>query len=134
MKKQRVRIIGAALLAVLVLAGFQGSSKWIDKTGKSPKYIWFPKLAVTTRSGGLKPGSKGFRNVLHDDWTRIDEYDIRDGAQKKKRTNLLFDNSSNKIAVFAKYKNALGQSTYRFIGVFRKTRTGTKRCYKREHS
>jgi hypothetical protein len=66
--------------------------------------IWFPHLTP----------QKDWENIVSDDWTTIKQRYI--GKRILKESNV--DSKSLKYT-FAKYRDALGETSYRFIGVFR---------------
>jgi hypothetical protein len=77
--------------------------------------IWFPHLTP----------HKDFENTVSDDWTLIKEKYI--GKEKRELTEDKFIRYT-----FAKYKDSLGDISYRFIGVFKsKGYSNNTRNYKR---
>jgi very-short-patch-repair endonuclease len=71
------------------------------------EFVWFPHLTP----------QKDWENTISDDWTIIYEKYI--GEPNKYKEN---DGSLDKELLrytFAKYKDALGETSYRFIGVFK---------------
>ncbi|GHU87351.1 hypothetical protein FACS189476_02650 [Spirochaetia bacterium] len=72
------------------------------------EYIWFPHLTP----------NKDWENTISDDWNEIYEKYI--GAKKEYKYDPYDHHNKNKLRyTFAKYKDALGQVAYRFIGVFK---------------
>lgn len=75
--------------------------------------IWCPKLAIEI-DGQLKaPSSAGWLNVLSKDWSAITTIVPEDKEHHENYRNPELD-----ILIFAQSKNKLGQTTYRFLGVF----------------
>lgn len=75
--------------------------------------IWCPKLAIEI-DGELKaPSSAGWLNVLSEDWNTITTTVPEDKVHREKYRNPELD-----ILIFAQSKNTLGQTTYKFLGVY----------------
>lgn len=77
--------------------------------------IWCPKLAVY-HEGKHKSVSRGWINILSDDWNSILETNEDVSKINKDNDNMY---STYPRIVFAKSTNILGQSAYRFIGIFK---------------
>jgi very-short-patch-repair endonuclease len=76
--------------------------------------LWCPKLAVY-QEGQHKSVSQGWINILADDWGTITETNDDTSKISQNADKIL---SSRPRIVFAKSTDVLGQSAYRFIGVF----------------
>lgn len=75
--------------------------------------VWCPKLAIVD-GDNIKPASgAGWINTLSSDWTTITEI-----CPEQLSMNKRFLSKSLKRVVFAKSKNPIGQSAYRFLGVY----------------
>lgn len=94
--------------------GFQRSEFRVTET----LWVWCPKLSVTI-NGDAKSAARGWLNFLSDDWSYIDE--SQENQTEDQRIALIQkDFSLNKErAVFAHYRDNLGVSRYRFVGVFK---------------
>lgn len=87
----------------------QASTFFINKS----TLIWCPKLAVEI-DGKLKaPSAAGWLNVLSEDWNTITTIVPEDKEHQEK-----YRNSQMDILVFAQSKNKLGQTMYKFLGVY----------------
>jgi very-short-patch-repair endonuclease len=74
------------------------------------KRLWFPHLTP----------NKNWENTVSDDWNIIYEKYIGNNAEMiKNREAVQKIIEDFKIYTFAKYKNTLGEISYRFIGVFK---------------
>lgn len=82
---------------------------FIPNTGEL-KHIWFPKLKL---DGAKQSPTKSWENTMNADWTQIAERPLKD-----KPVNEKYYNPKTIRYTFAKYKNRLGESAYRFIGAF----------------
>lgn len=73
--------------------------------------LWFPHLTP----------NKNWENTVSDDWNIIRQKYIGNDIEilKSERVAQKGENFNYKIYTFAKYKNALGEISYRFIGVFK---------------
>lgn len=96
-------------------------------------YIWFPKLAVRGADGELKPGPKGWINILSDNLENFTETNKHSSMQRDREKDI---KPVYPRITFAKSKNELGQDAYRFIGVYeydkdRSDAQNTKVVYKR---
>ena len=104
----------------------QASTFFINKS----TLIWCPKLAVEM-GGDLKaPSSAGWLNILSENWDAITTIVPEDKEHQEKYRNPELD-----ILIFAQSKNTLGQTTYKFLGVygFEKSDNGNKKIiYKRK--
>jgi hypothetical protein len=69
--------------------------------------LWFPHLTP----------NKNWKNTVSDDWSTIYEENIGDNHEEQVQPKSQDDNI--KKYTFAKYKNNLGETSYRFIGVFK---------------
>lgn len=87
----------------------QTSTFFINKS----TLIWCPKLAVEI-DGKLKaPSSAGWLNILSENWDTITTIVPEDKEHQKKFRNPQLD-----ILIFAQSKNKLGQTMYKFLGVY----------------
>ena len=75
--------------------------------------VWCPKLAVNIEGELRAPSTAGWLNVLSENWETITTIVPNDKAhnEKYRKPNL-------SILIFAQSKNSLGQTTYRFLGVY----------------
>jgi hypothetical protein len=73
------------------------------------EWLWFPHLTP----------NKDWKNSISDDWKIIYEEYLGDNYKKKEHDPTGIHNKNRKRYTFAKYKNVLGEISYRFIGVFR---------------
>jgi len=73
----------------------------------SNERIWFPRLIK----------NKNWEDTISDDWNIISEKYKGDNDEKKEINQKDHDKNIKRYT-FAKYKNALGKTSYRFIGVF----------------
>ena len=75
--------------------------------------VWCPKLAVEIGGELRAPSSAGWLNVLSENWETITTFvpEDREHNEKYRKPNL-------NILIFAQSKNNLGQTTYRFLGVY----------------
>ena len=87
----------------------QSSTFFINKK----TLIWCPKLAVEIYGGYKAASSAGWVNVLSEKWDTITTFvpDDKEHHEKYRKKGL-------SILVFAQSKNNLGQTTYRFLGVY----------------
>ncbi|WP_160037137.1 AbaSI family restriction endonuclease [Paenibacillus sp. An7] len=94
--------------------GFQRSGFRVTET----LWVWCPKLSVTI-DGNTKSAAKGWLNFLSNDWSYIDE--SQENQTEDQRIALIEEDSSlnKERAVFAHYRDNLGISRYRFVGVFK---------------
>jgi very-short-patch-repair endonuclease len=76
--------------------------------------LWCPKLAINLE-GEHRSVARGWINILSDDWNSIEE--ANDNVSKVMKESDKLQSSRPRI-VFAKSTDVLGQSAYRFIGVF----------------
>jgi hypothetical protein len=76
--------------------------------------LWCPKLAIY-HEGKHKSVSRGWINILSDDWNSIIE--TNDDVSKIKKDDDIILLSRPRI-VFAKSTDILRRSAYRFIGIF----------------
>ena len=103
----------------------QSSTFFIDKN----TLVWCPKLAVEINGELKAPSSAGWLNVLSENWDTITTL-----VPEDKEHNEKFRKSDLNILIFAQSKNNLGQTTYRFLGVytFEKSENNNKKIiYKR---
>jgi len=102
----------------------QFGKSWFKKSDN--EYIWFPHLTKQA----------AWENTVSKDWNEITEKYIVKGKGNLPRPE--GDKSLDKKIIrytFAKYKDALGEVSYRFIGVFTiKEFSGKTRVYKRIHT
>ena len=75
--------------------------------------IWCPKLAVEIEGELKAPSSAGWLNILSEDWNSITTIVPEDKEHQEKYRNPKLD-----ILIFAQSKNKLGQTTYKFLGVY----------------
>jgi len=75
--------------------------------------IWCPKLAVEIEGELKAPSSAGWLNILSEDWNSITTIVPEDKEHQEKYRNPELD-----ILIFAQSKNKLGQTTYKFLGVY----------------
>jgi very-short-patch-repair endonuclease len=91
---------------------------WFELTQN--ERLWFPHLTP----------NKEWKNSVSDDWTIIYEEKLENkpiGSLQEK-----FHSKNIKRYTFARYKNAFGETSYRFIGVFRfKEKDDFKNIYER---
>jgi hypothetical protein len=71
--------------------------------------IWFPHLT----------SNKNWENTVSDDWNSISEEYIGNNKNKNELKPESTHNKNVNRYTFAKYKNKLGETSYRFIGVFK---------------
>ena len=105
--------------------GLQTSTFFIDQK----TLIWCPKLAVEVNGELKAPSSAGWLNVLSENWDTITTIVPEDKEHYEKYRSPDLD-----ILIFAQSKNNLGQTMYRFLGVyaFEKIENNNKRIeYKR---
>ena len=76
-------------------------------------YIWCPQLAVEFNGKLVSSGNHGWINHLSEDW----EY-IYESREDSKKMDSLEKQKRHFRITFAKSKDNLGNSSYRFIGVF----------------
>ena len=90
----------------LKLFGYKGGhyQKGWWETKKQNEAVWFPKLYP----------NKQWRNLISNDRTVITQ-ELVIGGKKMKNTT---PTTNDKRIVFAHYKNVLGQTVYKFYGVF----------------
>ena len=74
------------------------------KTKKDKMAVWFPKLYP----------NKQWRNLISNDGSKITQELILNGKKMKNTT----PTTNDKRIVFAHYKNVLGQTVYKFYGIF----------------
>lgn len=87
----------------------QLSTFFIDKS----TLIWCPKLALEIDGELKSPSAAGWINELSANWDTITTK-VPDGKEHHKK----FRNPDLDILVFAQSKNSLGQTRYRFLGVY----------------
>jgi hypothetical protein len=71
--------------------------------------LWFPHLTP----------NKNWKNTVSDDWNIIYEKYIGNNVEIIKNQEVVREIDNFKRYTFAKYKNTLGEISYRFIGVFK---------------
>jgi len=85
-------------------------------------YLWFPHLTP----------NKEWRNTVEDDWNIIREQYIGNDVEIIKSEAVPKRVENLKRYTFAKYKNTLGEISYRFIGVFKfKKRSRSNNFYEK---
>jgi hypothetical protein len=72
------------------------------------EYIWFPRLI----------SYKDWENTISDDWNQINEKYIGEKILLKPENDESLDKNIIRYT-FAKYKDSLGEVSYRFIGIFK---------------
>ncbi|MDY0409871.1 AbaSI family restriction endonuclease [Paracerasibacillus soli] len=86
---------------------------------KDNMWLWCPKLSVTV-NGDTRSVAAGWLNFLADDWSFIDESHQEEAIVEERKENYMEEvDVGRKRAVFAKYKDNLGNNRYRFVGVFK---------------
>lgn len=80
---------------------------------KNDYYVWCPQLAVEYNGKIVSSGNHGWVNHLSEDWNYISE-----SRENSKKMGTMEKHKSIIRIIFAKSKDNLGQSSYRFIGVF----------------
>lgn len=75
--------------------------------------VWCPKLAVEIDGELRAPSSAGWLNVLSENWDTITTIVPNDKEHNEKYRRPDLD-----ILIFAQSKNSLGQTAYRFLGVY----------------
>jgi very-short-patch-repair endonuclease len=73
------------------------------------EYLWFPHLTP----------NKNWENTVSDDWNIIYEKYIGNSIEMIENRGDAWEIDNFKRYTFAKYKNTLGEISYRFIGVFK---------------
>lgn len=106
---QFARIIDIARCFGREYKGMQASTFFINKK----TLIWCPKLAVEINGELKAPSSAGWLNVLSENWDTITTIVPEDKEHQEKYRKPDLD-----ILFFAQSKNNLGQTTYRFLGVY----------------
>ena len=98
----------------------RGYSEGFFKFGKSwfklseSKYVWLPHLTP----------QKDWNNVLSDDWETITQEYI--GTKKLENDGMYIDDYLRHV--FAKYKDSFGNTSYRFVGIFKGKDVENKVC------
>ena len=105
----RKETTGGATLSYFSLPKFRGTILEDHK-------LWFPKLAILIKddNGVMKPIAatpSGWNNQLVDDGNIISEINENNQPSPKAK-------DGKKRIVFLKYKDALGISEYKFMGIF----------------
>jgi very-short-patch-repair endonuclease len=108
----------------------RGSSKsyFTPRTFKSTDYegfkVWFPKLAIKIKVNGKEKiiaVSKGWNNQMNSDGTIIVQFNENENHGKYTQEELKIKDKEHdhktKI-VFAQYKEPLGTTAYKFVGIF----------------
>lgn len=106
---QFIRIIDIAKCFGKNYKAMQSSTFFVNKN----TLVWCPKLAVEVNGELKSPSLAGWLNVLSEYWDRITTI-----VPEDKEHNEKFRNPDLKILIFAQSKNSLGQTAYRFLGVF----------------
>lgn len=75
--------------------------------------VWCPKLAVEIGGELRAPSAAGWLNVLSENWETITTI-----VPEDKEHNRKYSAPHLNILIFAQSKNSLGQTTYRFLGVY----------------
>ena len=87
----------------------QASTFFLNKS----TVVWCPKLAIEMNGELKAPSATGWLNVLSEQWDRITTIVPEDKEQQEK-----YRKQDLKALVFAQSKNTLGQTSYRFLGVY----------------
>lgn len=87
----------------------QASTFFLNKS----TVVWCPKLAIEMNGELKAPSAAGWLNVLSEQWDRITTIVPEDKEQQEK-----YRKQDLKALVFAQSKNTLGQTSYRFLGVY----------------
>ena len=87
----------------------QASTFFLDKN----TVVWCPKLAVEINGELKAPSAAGWLNVLSEQWDIITTIVPDDKEQQEK-----YRKPDLNALVFAQSKNTLGQTSYRFLGVY----------------
>lgn len=87
----------------------QASTFFLDRN----TVVWCPKLAIEMNGELKAPSAAGWLNVLSEQWDRITTIVPEDKEQQEK-----YRKQDLKALVFAQSKNTLGQTYYRFLGVY----------------
>lgn len=82
--------------------------------------LWCPKLAIQRGDEKVAASTRGWINILSEDWTQIIE-----SNPKREDISVVKNVDKNRI-VFAKSKDPIGQDGYRFVGVFRIWKSSAK--------
>ena len=100
----------------------QWGKSWFKRS--DDEYIWFPHLTK----------QKDWENSVSDDWNVITEKYIAKGNLPRPEGDKSLDKKIIRYT-FAKYKDTLGEVSYRFIGVFTiKEYSDKTRVYRRIHT
>ena len=100
----------------------QWGKSWFKRS--DDEYIWFPHLTK----------QKDWENSVSDNWNEITEKYIAKGNLPRPEGDKSLDKKIIRYT-FAKYKDSLGEVSYRFIGVFKiKEFSDKTRIYKRIHT
>lgn len=82
-------------------------------------WVWCPKLSIIV-NGETKSAAAGWLNLLAEDWSYIDESHQDTQIVEERRKKYVQEINLGRVrAVFAKYKDNLGLSRYRFVGIFK---------------
>jgi hypothetical protein len=92
----------------------QYGKSWFELT--QDERLWFPHLVP----------NKEWKNRVSEDWNNI--YEEKTGNESMGPLQDKFHNKNIKRYTFAKYKNAFGETYYRFIGVFRFREKNDETC------
>ena len=106
---QFIRIIDIAKCFGKNYKAMQASTFFVNKN----TLVWCPKLAVEVNGELKSPSLAGWLNVLSEYWDKITTIVPEDKEHKER-----FRNPDLRILIFAQSKNCLGQTYYRFLGVF----------------
>lgn len=87
----------------------QASTFFLNKS----TVVWCPKLAIEMNGELKAPSAAGWLNVLSEQWYTITTIVPEDKEQHEK-----YRQPDLKALVFAQSKNTLGQTSYRFLGVY----------------
>lgn len=87
----------------------QASTFFLDKN----TVVWCPKLAIEMNGELKAPSAAGWLNVLSEQWDTITTIVPEDKEQHEK-----YRQPDLRALVFAQSKNTLGQTSYRFLGVY----------------
>lgn len=96
---------------------------------KNDYYVWCPQLAVEYKGKMISSGKHGWVNNLNEDWNYISE-----SRENSKKMSTMEKQKRHVRITFAKSKDNLVQSSFRFIGVFvfdEFASTEERRIYKR---